>query len=111
MRRTMVTSSDMQSPGGLLGFNWVAKISTPPAINYTMPRILLFPVAISVEFLPTEAIPELSATGLCYISPREDTVGPPPPHCQSRAAVPTTNARVRNKKPNQKYIFGHIRYP
>lgn len=110
MRRTMVTSSDMQSPGGLLGFNWVAKISTPPAINYTMPRILLFPVAFSVEFLQTEAIPELSATGLCYISPREDTVGPPS-RCQSHAAVPTTNARVRNKKPNQKYIFGHIQYP
>lgn len=58
---------------GLLSFNWVAKISTIPAIiNYVMPRILLLSAVISVVFLQTEAISELLATGLCYISPCED---------------------------------------
>lgn len=76
MRRTIVTSSGMQSPVGLVTFNWVTKISAPPAINCRMPCILLLPVAVSVEFLQTEATPELSARGLCSISPCEDSGNP-----------------------------------
>lgn len=72
----MVTSSDTQSPVGLMGFNWVTKISAPPAMNCMMPCILLLPVAVSVEFLQTEATPELSARGLCPISPSEDSGNP-----------------------------------